>query len=416
MNLLVISPNLPRRSTGSITRSYYLLKALASRHRVSLVALVDRAELEASDHRSRLASFAQPVQVIVRSKSRLKRLQQLVSVARGTSHMVAVHTSRGVQNAIDQLFADHHYDAIVFESVFMAGYDFPKDVKIVIDQHNIEYELLLRTFQQETAWLRRWYNWLEGTLLRPVEIRRCQQSDLVLVTSERERISLKRMLPEERIEVVPNGVDIQHFQGNNTEQQVPGRIVFTGAMDYYPNVNAALFFAEQCWPLIRKRLPEATWQIVGRSPSPEVWKLAKLPGVTVTGTVPDVRPYLSSAEVAIAPILIAAGTRLKILEALAMRKAVVSTSMGCEGLAIVPGKHLIVEDQPREFALAVVKLLTSPEQRAAFGIAGRRLVEAEYSWERCGNLLLDVLDKLNCEAAEKPIGTELRNSTFSAAC
>ena len=395
MNLLVISPSLPRRSSGFNTRSYYLLKALASKHRVSLVALVDRAELEASDHLSLLESLAQPVQVIVRSKSRLKRLQQLVDVARGKSYMLALHTSHRVQNAIEQLFADHHYDAILFESVFMAGYHFPEDVKVVIDQHNIEHELLFRSFQQGTAWLRRWYNWLQGMLLKPIEIRRCQQSDLVLVTSERERISLKGMLRKEQIEVVPNGVDIEHFHGDDTEQEVPGRIIFTGAMDYYPNVNAALFFAAQCWPLIRKCLPEATWQIVGRNPLPEVWKLAKLPGVTVTGSVPDVRPYLSSAEVAVAPLLIGAGTRLKILEAMAMRKAVVSTSIGCEGISVVSGTHLIVEDQPQEFALAVVKLLTSPGQRAAFGIAGRRLVEAEYSWERCGNLLLDVLGRLN---------------------
>lgn len=395
MNLLVVSPNLPRPLSGASTRNYYLLRALARKHTVALVALVDGAELEEPKHISLLESFVQTVQVIARSKPRPKRSQQLADVLRGKSYILNSHTSREVQDAIERLCARNHYDVVLFESALMAGYLLPTDVKIIIDQHNIEHELLLRTFQRESAWLRKWYNWLENRLLKPVEIRRCLRADGVLVTSERERLSLKSMLPGKAIEVVPNGVDIEYFHGNHVQPVVRGRIIFTGAMDYYPNVDAVLFFAQQCWPLIIDYLPNVTWQIVGRNPMPEVKKLAELPGVTVTGSVPDVRPYLSAAEVAIAPLLIAGGTRLKILEALAMRKAVVSTSIGCEGLAVVPGEHLIVEDQPKKFALALIKLLGSSEARTSFGAAGRRLVEAEYSWERCGNRLLHALEILN---------------------
>jgi len=359
------------------------------------VALVDRAELDQTSTISRLESFTHSMQVIVRAKSRPKRFQQLADLVRGKSYLLNSHTSREVQDAIERLFACNHYDAVLFESVLMAGYLLPQDVKIVIDQHNIEYELLLRTFQRETAWLRKWYNWLENRLLKPVEIRRCLRADVVLVTSEREHLVLKGMVPDKPIEVVPNGVDIDYFHENDTRQELPGRIIFTGAMDYYPNVDAVLFFAQQCWPLIRDSLPDATWQIVGRNPMPEVRKLAELPGVTVTGSVSDVRPYLGAAEVAIAPLLIAGGTRLKILEALAMQKAVVSTSVGCEGLSVVSGEHLIVEDLPQKFALAVIKLLRSSEARTAFGAAGRRLVEAEYRWERCGDRLLHALEKLS---------------------
>ena len=395
MNLLVVSPNLPCPSSGASTRNYYLLRALACKHKVSLVALVDRAEIEQTYNISPLESFTQTVQVIVRAKSHPKRLQQLADLVRGKSYMLNSHTSQEVQDAIERLFAHNHYDVVLFESVLMAGYLLPEHAKIVIDQHNIEHELLLRTFQRETAWLRKWYNWLENRLLKPVEIRRCLRADIVLVTSERERLALKRILPGKALEVVPNGVDIEYFHGNHAEQAVPGRIIFTGAMDYYPNVDAVLFFARHCWPLVRDSFPNATWQIVGRNPLPEVWKLAELPGVTVTGSVPDVRPYLAAAEVAIAPLLIAGGTRLKILEALAMRKAVVSTSIGCEGLAVVSGEHLMVEDQPKKFALAVIKLLSSSEVRTAFGAAGRRLVEAEYSWDRCGEKLLRTLDEFS---------------------
>jgi glycosyltransferase involved in cell wall biosynthesis len=144
-------------------------------------------------------------------------------------------------------------------------------------------------------------------------------------------------------------------------------------------------------PSIQAQVPGATWQIVGTNPSPDVRQLAELPGVTVTGTVPDVRPHLAMATVAIAPIHVGSGTRLKILEALAMRKAVVSTRLGCEGLVVEPGKHLLVADQPEAFVQAVVTLLTTPEVRVALGTAGRALVETEYSWELCGAQLLHTL-------------------------
>ena len=197
------------------------------------------------------------------------------------------------------------------------------------------------------------------------------------------------------IEVVPNGVDIDYFQRNGSEQGVDGRIIFTGSMEYYPNVEAVLFFAQKCWPLIRERLPNATWQIVGKNPVIDVRKLAKLPGVTVTGSVADVRPYFTEAMVAIVPLLVGSGTRLKILEAMAMQKAIVSTSLGYEGLSVVPGKHLIAADQPEAFAQAVIELLNNPGKRQALGIASRVLVEAEYGWERCGDQLLRVLEQLN---------------------
>src|SRR5205807_2392405 len=152
------------------------------------------------------------------------------------------------------------------------------------------------------------------------------EARLVFVTSERERIELKRQLPRCVIETVPNGVDTTFFQPAPSDTEVKQRVVFTGSMDYYPNTDAALYFAERCWPLIKARLPEATWTIVGKNPPVQIQGLAELSGVTVTGSVLDVRPYLEEAAVAIAPILVGSGTRLKILEAFAKGKPVVSTS------------------------------------------------------------------------------------------
>src|SRR5206468_2859821 len=197
---------------------------------------------------------------------------------------------------------------------------------------------------REKSLPRKWYYWWESRKIRPVELERCRSAHGVLVTSEREASLLKSLLPNTMLAVVPNGVDTEAFQQPNQQPEIPDRIIYTGAMDSYPNVDAVLYFARECWPRIQSKVTTATWQIVGRNPPPVVQDLAKLPGISVVGSVPDVKPYLAAATVAIAPLLIGSGTRLKILEAFAMGKAVVSTSLGCEGLACVSGRDLMVAD------------------------------------------------------------------------
>lgn len=390
MKLLILMPSFPSPTWGFGTRNYYFLKALAAHHTVSLLCLIDRIDGELYDL-SIVNDFVHTVKFVVRPTPSKKRLQQLWYMARLISYSVGINCSRETQEALDTFLKEEHYDAVLFESVLIAGYRLPEDVKYIIDQHNIEYELLWRTFQSESSWLRKLYNWWESHLLRQTEIEICQKAFLVLTTSERDSRSLKSMLPDNIIEVVPNGVDIELFQSSLSDE-IPCQIIFTGAMNYYPNIDAVLSFAKLCWPLIRAEVPQATWKIVGSEPAREVRRLAELPGISVTGTVPDVRPYLAASTVAIAPLQIGSGTRLKILEAFAMRKAVVSTSIGCEGLSVEPGKHLLIADQPAEFAQAVVRLLSNPEMRTTLGNAGRALVEEKYSWEYSGERLLQVLE------------------------
>ena len=395
MKLLMLTPNLPSPTGGANARNYHLLQALARKHTISLLAFVNSAELEAGMNMAHLQSLAHKLQVIphvMNTINRAKRLQQFVSVARGQSYLLDLHTSLEVQDTLNAMLACEQYDGVIFESSLMAGYTLPAGVLTIIDQHNIEHELLQRIYQREKVSLRKWYNWRESRILKRIELAYCRKADIVLVVSERERLLLKDLLPDQLIEVVPNGVDIDAFHEDSPVQEIPDQIIFTGTMDYYPNTHAVLYFAKHCWLRIREQVPSATWLIVGKNPPPEVQRLAAdLPGVTVTGTVPDVRPYLMSSTVAIAPIQVGSGTRLKILEALAAQKAVVSTTIGCEGLAVVPGEHLKVADTPEAFAQAVVTLLRNPHMRSAYGHAGRALVEAEYSWEWCGSQLLRIL-------------------------
>lgn len=417
MNILVVSQNSATPRSGAGTRNYHLLKALASRHAVTFLGLIGSDEhvdgVRVNPDSKRETTVPAEVRLLTRD-SRLivlpetshKRWRQLATLASGRSYTAAQFLVPAMQAAIDRECAIRRYDAVLCENALMSGYRFPPGVPVVIDEHNLEYEIVLRTFRSDTSPFRKWFSLVEGSLLRPAEIRLCKRAAAVLVTSERERGILQTKLPSQAIEVVPNGVDTAAFSAVPVVRETPGAIVFTATMDYYPNAQAVRFFAEECWPQVRACVPEATWEIVGRNPPPDVLKLAQQPGITVTGTVPDVRPYLAAASVAIAPLQVGGGTRLKVLEALAMRKAVVSTSLGCEGLGVVAGRHLEIADDPRDFAQAIVALLGDPARRLALGSAGRTLAEQGYAWEKCGDRLLRVVEALAVPAlaGNPPIG------------
>src|SRR5947209_2059203 len=186
MKLLMVSPHLPHPSWGAGTRSYYLLKALAREHAVSLLALT--GDSDGKNDCAMLAELTQTLRIVSRTPSNRKRWQQLTSTLRGRSYLLDSYIDLEVQQALDAMVAGDAYDAMLFESVFMAGYRLPKDMPVIIDEHNLEYELLQRTYQCEKGWLRKGYNWWESRLLKPVELERCRRARVVLVTSERERL------------------------------------------------------------------------------------------------------------------------------------------------------------------------------------------------------------------------------------
>ncbi len=403
MNILVLTTTLPSPTAGASNRNYQLLKILSSQHNITLLSFQPRNIPSTPELVSNLQSIDINVQLISQEteSALIKRWKQVVGLLRGRPAIFTSYLRQTMQHAINRNCAMQHYDVVLYESVLIAEYRLPRSIAVIIDQHNLEFEIRLRTFQQEKRLARKWYNWFEGHLLKRIEIERCRRANALLVTSERERIVLQELLPASTIHVVPNGVDTVVFRPFPTAQEVPNRVVFTGAMDYYPNVNAACHFARHCWPHIKANIPDATWQIVGKHPQPEVVKLAFLPGVEVTGTVPDTRPYLASASVAIAPLYIGSGTRLKILEAFAMQKAVVSTHLGCEGLTVDTNRHLLIEDEPAAFAEAVIHLLRQQQHRRELGEAGRALVELIYSWDRCGQPLISLLHDLEQSRDER---------------
>jgi glycosyltransferase involved in cell wall biosynthesis len=252
-------------------------------------------------------------------------------------------------------------------------------VPIVLFAHNVEHVIWKRLSTVEIRPWRRLALEVEWRKMRRSEARACAQVSLTVAVSEVDRTLLTGNAPGAHVRAIPTGVDTVYFAPNGG-RETPAHLVFTGSMDWYPNEDAMLYFIDAVLPRIRRTVPDAILTVVGRRPSSRLRSIAADAGVRVTGTVDDVRPYMSEAAVYVVPLRVGGGTRLKIFEALAMGKAVVSTGVGAEGLPLVPGKHFVQADDPSAFASAVVSLLADANRRGALGSDGRRLVEERYSW------------------------------------
>ena len=235
---------------------------------------------------------------------------------------------------------------------------------------------------------------LEARKLRRYETQLAKNFDYCTVTTQGELDEFKKLKVDVPSTVIPNGVDSSYFRP--TPDPPNGHnIVFVGRMDYFPNIDAAEYFARSIFPIIRQRMPHAELRLVGSDPNPVVLKLASIPGVTVTGHVPDVRPYLRDATVTIAPLRLARGTQNKILESMAMGIPVVATSVAAKGVAAIPGTQLLVADEPEQFANAVLRILDNEALRKSLSESVRRQVEETHSWPRSMQILDNILDKVS---------------------
>lgn len=327
-----------------------------------------------------------------------KRRGQLRSLLSRRPYQFHAHYSARMQAALDRRGAAGQYDLAQVEFSQMAYYRLPVGAATVLDLHNVEYEVLGRVARGGGAPVRRLYNWAEYMKFRREEPRLWRRFQHLLATSDRDAALVRRLWSAAPVSVAPNGVDTAYFTppppGMGPAPDAAPHLVFTGMMAYYPNTDAALWFADAIWPLIRRELPAARWTIVGAEPPPQVRALGDRAGITVLGRVDDVRPPIWRSHVSVAPLRSGGGTRLKIVEALAMAQPTVSTTVGCEGIAVRPGADLLVADEPATFAAAVVGLLRDPAQGAALGLAGRALAERRYSWPVAAAPMLDVWSAL----------------------
>jgi glycosyltransferase involved in cell wall biosynthesis len=269
----------------------------------------------------------------------------------------------------------------------MGYYRLPPGTVRILDEHNVEHRLLERIWRHERDPLRRIYAYVQARKFRRDELAACRHVDAVLTTSLDDRDLLTPDVDGTPVRVVPNGVDTDFFRPGGGQEDPVG-LLFTGAMNYAPNADAVLHFCTEILPTIHASIPETSLAVVGRNPPDRIQSLGT-DRIAITGTVRDVRPWMARAAVFVVPLRVGGGTRLKILEALACGRAVVSTSLGCEGLDVTNGDDILVADTPTAFADAVVRCLRDPELRRRLGGRGRALVERRYRWDAIGHDLSD---------------------------
>lgn len=387
MRLLFLTPQLPYPpEQGTAIRNYHLIAGLAHRHEVSLLSFTDPEQrLEAAQP---LRALCHRLEVVPAPTRRFTdRLRGLL--LSGWPDMALRLASPAFAARLADWLREERVDLVQIEGIEMARYldtilSASRRPRVVYDDHNAEYVLQERAFRSDIRQPGRlhaaFYSFIQWRRLRRYEAAICQQVDRVIACSAADAAALRRLLPNLQVHILPNGVDTTFFR----PQAAPpvASLVFTGKMDFRPNVDAALWLAHDILPRVRQAHLEATLAIVGQRPSPAVARLAEQPGVIVTGRVEDVRPYIAGAQVYVAPLRMGSGTRLKLLEAMAMGAAIVSTRLGAEGLPVESGRHLLLADTSADFAQAVIALLDAPAQRQALGQAARQLVEAEFDWAR----------------------------------
>jgi glycosyltransferase involved in cell wall biosynthesis len=390
MKVLFFSPYPPYPPTfGGTVRIYNLMRQVARRHDVYSLCYV--SPFDPAVDRSPLKDFVVRHEEVSRPHPERKRLNQARSMLSRRSFQNIAHLNEAMQRALDQIVADEQIDVIVVEFSQMACFDFPDGPAIVIDEHNVEWDLLYREYLASPPSLRKLYQLTEYQKFRREEMKVLSKADVVTVTSPRDRELLLKHDPTLDIDVVENGVDVQFFRPAQGLAE-PDTMVFTGTMHYHPNTQAARFFVEEILPRVLTEVPAGRFIGAGGRVLPELEVLLS-ESVHFTGYVEDIREWFHKASVLVVPLLVGGGTRFKVVEAMAVGKPVVSTRLGAEGISVTHGENIMLADDPNSFAAEVVDLLNEPERAAEMGRAGRRFVEEHFAWDVIGARLERALQK-----------------------
>lgn len=372
---------LPIDSGGRI-RSYNILKHLARKHEVTFFTFY--AAHENDVHHKLKGMFARtvclPLQLPTSRGFHELRLY-LRYLLSPLPYGLAKYCRPEVEKELHRLVQVEQFNIIICDFLTPApiipwNASCPK----VLFTHNVESLIWRRHYQVTRNPVWKALCWREYRSMAHHETQYLRHADHVLTVSDKDRNYFAQFIELAKITVIPTGVDVEYFQPEEGSEE-SNLLVFTGSLDWLPNQDAVFYFARQTLPHIRRHIPETSFCVVGRRPSPQLQALATSnDGIWLTGTVDDIRPYLRRATLVVVPLRIGSGTRLKIFEAMAMGKAVVSTSVGAEGLPVTHGENILLADDPEDFARGVTALLEQPDLRRKLGRAARELVERNYSW------------------------------------
>jgi len=395
MKILFLTPQLPYPpQKGTALRNWGLISGLAERHRISLLSFqAPGQDLQPAppliETCARGETGPQP------ERAPRDRLRDLLFTRQ--PDMALRLASETFARRLKNWLAQESFDVVHIEGIELAPYlDLIEAAPpryggaggrarplLLFDDHNCEYLLQKRVCLTDLRTPARWpgaaYSFVQWLRLLRYEAQVCRRADRILAVSEADAAALRKLVSALDVIVVPNGIDTRAYQPQTPNPQSQ-TLVFTGTMDFRPNVDAVLWFARQVLPLVRAEVEEARFVVVGQHPHPRLDELRDDRAVTLTGWVEDTRPYIAEAAVYVAPLRMGGGTRLKLLEALAMGKPVVATRLGAEGYPVTHGREMLLTDTPADFAAEVVGLLRAPERGVELGRAGRAFVEERYDW------------------------------------
>jgi sugar transferase (PEP-CTERM/EpsH1 system associated) len=386
---------------GGRIRTYQMLRQLRRDHQVTYLALDDGAG--GPEAIERATEYCHDV-VVVPFASRAKRTkgfywELLQNLASPLPYAVAKYRSAGLTRELRRLVDAGGVDVVVCDFLF-PSLNVPSDlgVPVVLFQHNVEAAIWERHAQVASHPVKRLYMREQWRRMRAFEGKECRRFDKVVAVSREDCRVLEHLYGLREVDEVPTGVDTDFFRPSHAAARNGTEIVFTGSMDWLPNEDAVAWFADAILPRIRTEVPGVQFTIVGRTPSQPVLNLAKAHrDITVTGSVPDVRPYMERAAVFAIPMRIAGGTRLKVYEAMGMEIPMVSTTIGIEGLPVRDGLDLLVADEPEAFAAAVVRLLREPALGARLAATAAQRVRTEFGWQEVASRFARICGALRPE-------------------
>lgn len=403
--------------TGGKIRSYSILRHLAVQHEVTVLSYYGGRRDEAYE-KELTQDFAEAVVVYTAAPdtTALERgidyLRHLLSPA---PYAVTKFTARSVRQLLSEWLSEHRFEIAVCDFL-SASLNFPNSVitPTVLFQHNVESSLWRRQADWEPNLLKRLAFKLEAFKMFRYERATLARFRHVIAVSDVDRDTMRALAPQSHFSVVPTGVDLRQYRSCRAHWPKGHLVMFTGSMDWEANIDAVDFFCREIWPRIRARVPDAQFRIVGRNPHPRVQSLAS-DSIEVTGTVASVLEHLSEASVVVVPLRIGGGTRLKIYQAMAMGKVVVSTTIGAEGLDVTHGRNVLLADDALSFADAVVTLLLDEDLRRHYGTLAAELAD-QYDWSVIAERFAKVLDEVRQQGEEIPAAPVVaRSSTHESA-
>ncbi len=398
MNILFLTHMLPYPQTdGARIRSFNLLKTLTRHNKVSVVSFI--SETTRTEDIDELRGFVHDLQTVFRpQKYAIKDLFK--GVCTSEPFTIINYRTEEMKELVSKKL-NEGIDAVHCEHLNMAQYAMAGDgVKRIIDMHNVESEIMRRYADKASDPLKAIYSKMTAKKLARYERDVLRNFDLCVAVSARDADHMREFCSN--TVVVDNGVDLDSFLLCEDIVTEP-RLVYTGWMKYHANNDAAKYFCDEILPAIKKDRSEVTVDIVGKEPSDEVLRLSDIAGVNVTGAVPDIRSYINKASVYIVPLRVGGGTRLKILEAMAIGIPIVSTSIGCEGIGLTNEKDILIADTAKDFARQTLRLLDDAALRKHLAANARELVEERFSWKMIGEKLLSAYNTIITEEGPKEI-------------